>query len=249
MLYSEALGPGDVLGHQGHRIVRADSVSPGGPFERSGEGLTPGLDFAIDPDVHARPDGSTWLCFATDFVSDEPYGTGLVEARITPDLRALESEPVLLARPCAEWQVYDAARSMPWKHIPGVRWQDGDTVRWSTMEGPAAVTSPRGREVVLYSGGNYTAFYGIGIIAEGPDGARADLSPTPEQALLGPDPEANLFGPGHCSVLVADGRTYMCYHFRTHPGAPRNFAIAPLHWDPGTDLPTLADRPGGWPAT
>lgn len=243
MLYSIAGGAGETEGHQGHRLRRADSTSPAGPFTDSGEVLTPDLDFAIDPDVHVAADGTTWLYFAVDFIADEPYGTGLVRAGISADLRRLESPPEVVARPSAPWQVFDPERSMPWKNIPGVRWQNAETVRWSTIEGPSVLTSPGGREVVLYSGGNFTDFYGVGIAAADPDGSWSDLSPTPERSLLGPRPDDGLFGPGHCSVLVSDGQTYMCYHFRTEPSAPRQFGIIALEWDAATDLPRLvADR-------
>lgn len=241
MLYSRARGAGETEGHQEHRIRRADSSSPAGPFADSGEVLTPELDFAIDPDVDVDVDGVSWLYFAVDFVSDEPYGTGIVRARISPDLRRLESEAALIARPQAQWQLYDAHRSMPWKDIPGVRWDRSETVRWSTIEGPAVLTSPGGREVVLYSGGNFADFYGIGVAARDPgSGQWLDLSPTPEASLLGPDPAANLFGPGHCSVLTSGGQPFLCYHFRSAPGASRQFAVAPLRWDSETDLPRLA---------
>ncbi len=241
MLYSRAKGAGETEGHQQHRLRRADSTSPAGPFADSGEVLTPELDFAIDPDVHTDAEGVNWLFFAVDFVSDEPYGTGIVRARISPDLRRLESEASLIARPQAQWQIYDAHRSMPWKDIPGVRWDRSETVRWSTIEGPAAITSPRGREVVLYSGGNFADFYGIGVIAQDPGtGQWLDLSPTPAASLLGPDPAANLYGPGHCSVITSDGQPFLCYHFRGAPSAARQFAVAPLRWDLDTDLPRLA---------
>jgi Glycosyl hydrolases family 43 len=241
MLYSRARGAGETEGHQEHRIRRADSASPAGPFADSGEVLTPDLDFAIDPDVHRSADGSHWLYFAVDFVTDEPYGTGIVRARIDPELRRLESAPSVIARPQAEWQVYDANRSMPWKHIPGVRWDRSETVRWSTIEGPAAMTAPDGREVVLYSGGNFADFYGIGVVARDPAGGQwLDLSPSPEASLLGPDPASGLYGPGHCSVIESDGQPFLCYHFRSEPAAARQFAVVPLRWDPEADLPLLA---------
>jgi len=239
MLYSRAKGAGEAEGHQEHRLRRADSLSPAGPFADSGEVLTPDYDFAIDPDVHTTTDGTTRLYFAVDFVADEPYGTGIVQATISPDLRRLESEPTVVARPSAPWQLYEANRSMPWKHIPGVRWEDSQTVRWSTIEGPAGTTSPGGREVLLYSGGNFADFYGIGIVGAGPDGQWLDLSPSPEQTLLGPAPERNLFGPGHCSMITSEGQTFMCYHFRTEPSGPRQFGILALQWHPDTDLPYL----------
>jgi hypothetical protein len=77
----------------------------------------------------------------------------------------------------------------------------------------------------------------VGIIARDESGKWTDLSPTPAEALLGPHPEDKLFGPGHCSVLQSDGRTYMCFHFRSEPDAPRQFAVVPLEWDERTDLP------------
>jgi GH43 family beta-xylosidase len=240
MLYSRAAGAGEVEGHQGHQIRRADSTSPAGPFVDSGEVLTPDVDFAIDPEVQLGTDGGNRLFFATDFVDDQPYGTGIVEVAISPDLRRVESAPSLVARPGSDWQLYDPARSMPWKRIAGVQWDRGDTVRWSTVEGPAALRSPTGRQLLLYSGGNFAGFYGVGVLAREPDGSWVDLSPTPEQCLLSPDPDAGLYGPGHCSVLTRSGDdSYVCYHFRSRPDAPRQFGIVPLYWSGGDDLPMV----------
>jgi Glycosyl hydrolases family 43 len=235
MLYSRAAGTGEVDGHREHRILRADSERPQGPFVDSGEVLTPELDFAIDPDVSADPaGGGPLLTFAADYVEDEPYGTGLVQAAISPDLRGLTTAPRPLARPRSEWQLYDRARSMPWKAIPGVSWAAGDTVRWYTMEGPAAVLSPGGRPTVLYSGGNFAGFYGIGVLQQDPAGRWEDLSPTVDDCLLAPMPERGVYGPGHCSVLTTGAgptrRQVLCFHFRTAPGAPRQFGILPLSW-------------------
>lgn len=231
MLYSRARGTGDVDGHRDHRIRRADSERPAGPFVDSGEVLTADLDFAIDPDVHPGPGGTPVLTFATDYVDRPPYGTGLAEADLTPDLRRLTSAPRPLARPTAEWQLYDGARSMPWKDIDGVRWSAGETVRWYTMEGPVALVSPGGRPTVLYSGGNYAGFYGIGVLRRDGPGRWVDLSPTSRECLLAPMPERGVYGPGHCSVLEADGRQVLCFHFRTGPDRPRQFGLLPLRWD------------------
>jgi hypothetical protein len=235
MLYSRARGAGAVDGHRDHRIRRADSVRPEGPFVDSGEVLTAGLDFAIDPEVHAGPDGPL-LTFAADYVADEPYGTGLVEAPLSADLRRLTGPVRPVARPRWDWQLYDPRRSMPWKAIPGVSWAGGRTVRWYTMEGPVALVSPGGRRTMLYSGGNFAGFYAIGVLREEPHGW-VDLSPTPESCLLGPAPERGLHGPGHGSVLdTGAGRQLLCFHFRTGPDRPRQFGIVPLEWD-ATDRP------------
>jgi arabinan endo-1,5-alpha-L-arabinosidase len=235
MLYSRALGAGAVDGHREHRIRRADSTGPAGPYVDSGEVLTPDLDFAIDPDVRLRPDGTAVLTFATDYVEQEPYGTGLAEAPLDPQLRRITGPITPVARATEDWQVYDPARSMPWKTIAGVRWNAGDTVRWHTMEGPVSLLSPAGVPTLLYSGGNFAGFYGIGVLRR--EGGRwVDTSPTPADCLLAPHPERGVYGPGHCSVLDTDRGQLLCFHFRTSPVAPRQFGILPLHW--GAD-----DRP------
>ncbi len=231
MLYSRARGAGEVDGHRDHKIHRADSERPEGPFVDSGEVLTPDLDFAIDADVHPGPDGGSLLTFAADYVAEEPYGTGLVQAGISADLRRLSTPPRPVARPRADWQLYDPARSLPWKAIPGVSWTAGRTVRWYTMEGPVALTSPGGRPTMLYSGGNFAGFYGIGVLRQDPAGRWHDLSPTPDDCLLAPMPERGVHGPGHCSVLATGGRQLMCFHFRVSPDGPRRFGIVPLEWD------------------
>ncbi len=230
MLYSKAKGVGDPEGHQHHQIRRADAERPEGPYEDSGEVLTAGMDFAIDPDVYEKPDGSLVMAFATDYVDGPPLGTGLAEADISPDLRALTSEPRPVARAGGDWQVYEPQRSMPWKDIPGVDWARGDVVHWNCIEGPAVCTSPDGRQLVLYSGGNFAKFYGVGVLARTDEGW-TDLSPDPGSCLLAPHPAAGVYGPGHCSVAVAeDGRHYISFHFRTSADAPRQFAVLPLSW-------------------
>ena len=76
------------------------------------------------------------------------------------------SPPALLARPSEPWHLYDTARRMPWKDIPGVDWRS-ETVQWSTIEAPVGgLVSPGGRRTWLYSGGCYFGFYASG----GPEG-------------------------------------------------------------------------------
>lgn len=233
MLYSRARGSGEVDGHREHRIRRADALEPAGPFVDSGEVLTADLDFAIDPDVRLLPGGGAELTFATDYVDAEPYGTGLAQVTLDADLRRRTGPVLPIARPSADWHVYDAARSMPWKPIDGVRWDAGETVRWHTMEGPVSLVSPGGTPTLLYSGGNFAGFYGIGLLQRDGDGDWVDLSPTPDRCLLAPMPERGVYGPGHCSVLDrGDGSDQLlCFHFRLAPDLPRQFGIVPLRWD------------------
>lgn len=232
MLYSRAVGQGE-LGHVGHTIYRADSEWPEGPFVDSGHVLTPDIDFAIDPDVYRLPDGSLKIAFAADFVEDEPLGTGIVEADITEDLTALAGPPRTLARARFDWQVYDPARSMPWKAIPNVEWST-DTVRWHTIEGPAGgLTAPDGRRVYLYSGGCFFGFYAVGALIEQPDGVLRDVSDGIIPFVIGPEPERGCYAPGHCS-LVRDpaGHELLLLHARFGaPDAPRQMCLAPLSWE------------------
>ena len=240
MLYSRAVGVGEAA-HIGHAIRRADAVAPEGPFQDSGEVLAPDLDFAIDPDVYRLPDGRLMLALATDFVADAPLGTGIVEAPIDDELRALTGPVSTLARATQDWQVYDPARRLPWMTIPGVDWER-DTVRWHTVEAPSGgLVSPSGRPVYLFSGGCFFDFYAVGAIERDAQGELRPLTGADAGFVLRPRPEAGVYAPGHCCWLSppggerggeTDGETYLMYHARFgSPQAPRQFALARLRWD------------------
>jgi hypothetical protein len=217
MLYSRGQGLGEQA-HIGHAIRRADSVTPDGPFVDSGHLLTPDLDFAIDPDVYRLRDGVLRLAFATDFVDEPPLGTGIVEASVRDDLTELLTQPQVILRAHDEWQLYDPARKMPWKTIPGVDWQT-DTVRWYTVEAPVGgLVSPRGEDVYLYSGGCYFAYYAVGAVVkpQAPAGGEgpADVTGKPGDSprdhpagiqVLRPQPEQGFYAPGHCSLVTGPG--------------------------------------------
>lgn len=242
MLYSLAAGSGDPLGHQFHQVRRADSLSPAGPYHDSGEVLTADIPFAIDPDVTVRTDGNLWLTCAADYVDHPPYGTGLYQARVSPDMRQLETPLQPLARGHFDWQVYLAERSLPWMSIPGVDWAHGDTVRWYTIEGPSGLVTPSGRDLLLYSGGNFGAFYAVGMLLLEDDGTWTDLSPEPVACLVRPDADHHVLGPGHCSV----SGDLIAYHFRSQPDAPRQFTVATLRWDSAGNVPSVpGPRPAG----
>jgi GH43 family beta-xylosidase len=219
--------------HIGHRIRRADAERPEGPFVDSGHVLTPENGFAIDADVYAAPDGSLRMAYATDFVDDEPYGTGIVEVAVSDDLTRVLSAPAVLARPTEAWQLFDPARRLPWMEIPGVDWAT-DTVRWSTVEGPVGgLVNPRGRRVYLYSGGCYFGFYAVGALVEQADGSLANVTRDGRGFVLGSLPEHGFYAPGHCDwYRAADGREWLVTHARFGaPDAPRNFALVELRWD------------------
>ena len=243
MLYSRAVGLGE-QGHVGHVIRRAHAKHPEGPFVDSGHELTPDLDFAIDPDVYRLPDGSLKVAFAMDFVEDQPYGTGIVEAPVSADLTSLESAPRILARPKHDWHVYDAARVMPWKSIARVDWEK-QTVRWHTVEGPVGgLVSPGGRRTYLYSGGCFFGFYAVGALVEDERGELRDVTDGERNFVVRPRPARGFFGPGHCSWLPGpDGHDYLMLHARFgSPDAKRQMCLAPLRWNE-EDMPYAEPMP------
>ena len=237
MLYSRAAGAGDPGGHQFHPIRRADSRLPEGPYVDTGHVLTPDVAFAIDPDVAVRADGRLWFTCAADYLDHTPFGTGLFEAEIAEDLTRLRSPLAPAARGTAPWQIYEPERSLPWMELPLVRWAAGETVCWYTMEGPAGLISPGGRDLLLYSGGNFSNFYVMGLLEKNAGDSWRDLSPTPADCLLAPGPD--LSGVGHGSFAGP----YIAFHFRPLTG-PRQFTVARIRWDQATDLPYVSDLAG-----
>jgi hypothetical protein len=232
MLYSHGAGIGEQA-HIGHQIRRADAERPEGPFVDSGHVLTPGTDFAIDADVYPGPDGAPRMAYATDFVDGEPFGTGITEVVVSDDLTRVLSSPTLLARPSEEWHLFDGARRMPWKRIPGVDWRTS-TVRWSTVEGPVGgLVNPQGRRVYLYSGGCYFGFYAVGALVEDEAGRLVNVTRDDGRGfVLRSMPEHGFHAPGHCSWFrAADGREWLVTHARFgSETAPRNFCLVELRW-------------------
>lgn len=244
MLYSRSLGLGDEC-HIGHQIVRAHSKEPDGPFVESGNLLTPDDDFAIDPDVYTAPDGSTMLAFATDFVSDQPFGTGIVEQPVSSDLTRVLGARRVLARAKTDLQVYDPARVMPWKQIPGIRWERGDVVTWYTVEAPVHLLSPRGKRVMLYSTGAFEKEnYAVGALVEDEHGTMIDVTAIRNHFVIRSQPESQIYAPGHPSAIRIGNSDFLVIHMR--PGsvtAPRQMTIVPLWWTPDglPFCPTFAD--------
>lgn len=232
MLYSCSVGIGEQA-HIGHAIRRADAERPEGPFVDSGHVLTPDANFAIDADVYRATDGSLRLAYATDFVADGPLGTGIVEVAVSDDLTRVLSVPTMLARPSEPWHLYDPARRMPWKRIPGVDWAT-DTVVWNTVEAPVGgLVSPQGRRVYLYSGGCYFGFYAVGALVEDDAGRLVNVTRDGRGFVLRAHPERGFHAPGHCAWFrTPDGRDYLITHARYgSPTAPRNATIVELRWD------------------
>lgn len=232
MLYSRSAGVG-AQSHIGHTIRRADSERPEGPFLDSGHVLTPDVDFAIDADVYRSRDGSLCLAYATDFTDDAPLGTGIAEVGVSEDLTRVLTAPVILARPSEPWHLYDGARCMPWKEIPGIDWRI-DTVEWHTIEAPVGgLVNPQGRRVYLYSGGCYFGFYAVGALVENEARHLVNVTRDDRHFVLRADAERGFHAPGHCAFFeTGDGRQYLITHARFGaPGAHRNATIVELRWD------------------
>ena len=231
MLYSHSVGIGEEA-HIGHTIRRADASRPEGPFVDSGHLLTPDADFAIDADVYRGGDGTLKMAYATDFVNDAPLGTGIVEVDISDDLTTVLSDPVILARPSEPWHLYDAARRMPWKDIPGVDTRT-TSVEWSTIEAPVGgLRNPQGKRVYLYSGGCYFGFYAVGALVEGADGVLRNVTRAGHHFVLRADADHGFHAPGHCAWFSVGGRDFLITHGRYgSPSAPRNATIVELRWD------------------
>ena len=220
-------------GDAGHQIRVASSAEATGPFEDTGDVLTAGLPFAIDPSPYRDPAGDWWLFYATDLVDGDRPGTVLAVQRLV-DMTRLEGSPTVVLRASADWQRYEADRAIY-----------GGTHDWHTLEGPAVLDDGEGGCILLYSGGNWqTPGYGVAV-AHAPH----PLGPWTEE----PDAEplitstgTGLSGPGHCSVLTDDsGRLHLFLHAWDPTSNRRRPHRLPLRVESGTvvlEESTEADR-------
>ncbi len=226
MLYSRSLGSAGDAAHIGHRIYLALADQPAGPY-KTVRCITPGGDdnqsFFIDPDVQLV-DGRLMFACATDYVDDEPFGTGIAWAPISDDLSHLLEPLQPILRATTDYHVYESQRVMPWKHIPGIDWEQGQTAKWHTVEAPV-ILSP---DVVLYSGGNFSHQYFVGAAVRQPDGTWRD-SVQDGHFVVSPGQIPGFTSPGHCAkvpdqdMLIMAGLPDGCW--------PRKMFLAPLAWN------------------
>ena len=195
------------VGDAGHQLRVATATDATGPFEDTGDVLTPDLPFAIDPSPFRDATGGWWLFFATDLVAGDRPGTVLAVQRLR-DMTHLEGERSIVLRATADWQRYEAGREMY-----------GGVHDWHTLEGPAVLDDGAGGCILLYSGGNWqTPGYGVAVAtAPGPPGP---WNEAPEAEPLVTSASTGLVGPGHCSVLTVDGVHHLFLH-AWDPGAQR----------------------------
>ncbi len=194
------------IGDAGHQLRVATAADATGPFEDTGDVLTPDLPFAIDPSPFRDAAGCWWLFFATDLVEGDRPGTVLAVQRLR-DMTRLEGERTIVLRATADWQRYEADREMY-----------GGIHDWHTLEGPAVLDDGAGGCILLYSGGNWqTPGYGVAVAtAPGPSGPWREA---PDADPLVTSASTGLVGPGHCSVLSVDGVHHLFLHA----------------WDPGVE--------------
>jgi beta-xylosidase len=233
MFYSGNDKPGD----EGHRVRVARSENPEGPFEDMQGPLMGDLGFTIDANPFFDTVSKEWfLFFATDYLADEPHGTGIGVVRLR-DMTTVAGEPVIVARATQAWQLYEENR----QHM-GKRWK-----QWYTVEGPCVVYHQR-RYWCLYSGGRWSGErYGVGFaVAEHPMGPwRDDFAvhgPTVLRGIPG-----KVIGPGHTSVTQSpDGRGHiLIYHAWDEGMTRRRMCIDPLIWTadgPRCDGPSVGPR-------
>lgn len=203
---------------RGHAIRVALADRPEGPFEYTGEILTPRERFAIDAHPFRDQDGTWYLYYARDLLEGDRVGTSLVVDRLI-DMVRLAGEPVRVLTASADWQLFQRGRSMY-----------GGIYDWYTLEGPFVVKR-RGRYWCLYSGGAWTST-GYGVSFAFADSALGPFT-EPEvraPALLRSRPGGPL-GPGHCSVVVGpDGEDHLVYHAWDPEHTARRMCVDRLLW-------------------
>lgn len=224
---------------QGHRLRVAAAARPTGPFEDTGDGLTPNDPFAIDAHPFRDDDGRWYLYYCRDFLDPDEegrVGTGIVVDRLV-DMTRLAGERRTVVRPHADWQLYERQR----------RWY-GRVWDWYTVEGPF-VRKHGGRYYCFYSGGAWKEpNYGVSYVVA--DGAMGPFAL--EAGVNGPEilrtQSGRVIGPGHASVVHApdNEHEYIVYHAWDPEHTARLMRMDRLDWDeegPSSPGPTLVRRP------
>lgn len=107
-LYYSAHG----LAGRDHLLRVATSSSPLGPFQDSGQILTPDDSFTIDAHPFYDQDGQWYLFYSRDFLTldgDYRIGTGIVVDRLSTML-TLAGQPRVVVRPYADWHLFQEQR-------------------------------------------------------------------------------------------------------------------------------------------
>lgn len=219
LYFSAAFGGSDES--HGLRVAVADS--PAGPFNDQSRLLLPEQGFSIDPHPFRDPKTGRWfLFFATDYIADEPHGTGLAVVALNDDMLSVTGPVRTVVRASQDWHIYERDRN-----YKGQTWR-----KWHTVEGPF-VLFHEGRYWCLYSGGRWSGDnYGVGVaVADNPLGPWRDESATQGPVVLRGTPDETV-GPGHNSVTTApnDQTLVFVYHAWDRDRTKRRMCIDPLSW-------------------
>jgi GH43 family beta-xylosidase len=219
LYYSAEAGGSDAF----HRLRVATSKHPAGPFIDSGKLLLPDAGFSIDASPFRDPKTGKWfLYFATDYVEQDPTGTGLAVVPLADDLITVARAPLMVIRASCDWQIYERDRN-----YKGRMWS-----KWYCVEGPAVVFHD-GKYYCFYSGGAWhTENYGLGFaVADHPLGPWTDNFAKYGPAVLKGIP-GKVIGPGHNSIVLGpDNHTqYVVYHAWDLAKTARRMCVDPLVW-------------------
>lgn len=220
-----------------HQLRVATSTSPLGPFVDCDRVLTPDDPFTIDAHPFRDVDGQWYLFYSRDFLTldgDYRVGTGIVVDKLV-DMMTLAGQPQVVVRPHADWQLFQAQRSMY-----------GAVYDWHTIEG-AALRLHNGRYYCFYSGGawehdNYGVAYVVADHPSGPYHRPQEI----EGPLLRSVP-GQVIGPGHNSFTATDdGQEYIVYHGWDAAMSARLMRVDRLTWADDTPVihgPTHTPQP------
>lgn len=205
------------------RVAVADA--PEGPFVDTGRLLMPDAGFTIDAHPFRDPRTGRWyLFFATDYLEEEPHGTGLAVVPLEDDMVTITERPQRVVRASCAWQVYERNRN-----YKGRIWNE-----WYCVEGPFVLYRD-GKYYCIYSGGAWhSENYGLGYaVADQPMGPYVDEMAQKGPTVLRGTPD-KVVGPGHNSVVLGpdDQTLFVVYHAWDPGRTARRMCIDPLVWEP-----------------
>ena len=136
--------------------------------------------------------------------------------------------PRTLVRPGHSAHLYEKDRVIPWRTMQETEYRSGDKVDWYVVEAPVGgLVSPEGRDVLLYSCGNYNnRTYAIGALRTDDRGKMVDLA-LEDHFVLRSDDVPGIQSVGHPSLVTPN---LIISHGRFGNQSRQAFFV-PLGWD------------------
>ena len=184
-------------------IAFSDAVT--GPYEDPLGHPLMDLGYAtIDATLTWDDEGVPYMIYVRDCSENrvgEKQESHIYGVRMTPDLLALDGEPVLLLKPEGEWET-----------------RSGDT-RWN--EGPAVVRHD-GKYYLFYSvNGYWMKEYSVcAAVSDSPLGPYVKQANNPILMHVEDESGVLISGPGHNFYFTAGNELFTSYHTHTYPLAP-----------------------------